>query len=83
VAFAQSDEVNDRFEPMVDLTVERRVAIEVAKKWGLEFEAPIGMSSVSYVAPTTGGAALKVPWSHDDESLHEADAPRPCVSTCE
>ena len=66
--------MDDRFEPMVDLTVERQVAIEFAEKWGLELEAPFGMSNVSYVAPTTGGAVLKVPWSHDDESLHEADA---------
>jgi streptomycin 6-kinase len=32
------------------------------------------MSNVSYVAPTTDGAVLKVPWSGDDESLHEAEA---------
>ena len=54
--------MDDRFEPMVDLTVERQVAIEFAEKWGLELEAPFGMSNVSYVAPTTGGAVLKVPW---------------------
>jgi streptomycin 6-kinase len=59
---------------MVDLTAEKRFAISCAEDWGVTLESPFTFSNVSYVAPTTGGAVLKVAWGGDDEALHEADA---------
>jgi streptomycin 6-kinase len=58
----------------LDLTAERQVALACAKEWGVELEEPFEHSFVSYVAPTSDGAVLKVPWARDDEALHEADA---------
>jgi streptomycin 6-kinase len=58
----------------VDLARERQVALTSAALWGVELEPPFAFSNVSYVAPTTNGAVLKVPWGGDDEALHEADA---------
>jgi streptomycin 6-kinase len=37
-------------------------------------ERPFGFSNVSYVAPTSEGHVLKVPWGGDSEALHEPDA---------
>jgi streptomycin 6-kinase len=58
-----------------DLTDARALAREAAAHWGLTLEAPFAMSIVSYVAPA-GDAVIKVPWTGDDESLHEPDALR-------
>src|ERR1019366_2743998 len=66
--------VNDVFGPNGDLAAEQLMAETCAKEWNLEVDFPFGMSNVSYVAPTTDGAVLKVPWNGDDESLHEAEA---------
>ncbi|MGA2433573.1 MAG: aminoglycoside phosphotransferase family protein, partial [Acidimicrobiales bacterium] len=63
-----------RFEAQVDLADERRVALEIARTWGIKLGRPFEYSSVSYVAPTDDGAVLKVPWRGDDEALHEPDA---------
>ncbi len=65
---------DDTFGPHGDLAVEQRLGESFANEWGLELEDPFAMSNVSYVAPTTDGFVLKVPWHGDDESLHEADA---------
>ena len=59
---------------MVDLSVARAAALEVAALWGEELEEPFAMSNTSFVAPTRSGAVLKVPFEGDDESLHEGDA---------
>ncbi len=59
---------------MVDLSVARATALEVAARWGVELAEPFAMSNTSYVAATTDGAVLKVPFEGDDESLHEGDA---------
>lgn len=64
----------DPFEPMVDLSVERALAMACAKEWGVELEPPFDFSNVSYVAPTTNGLVLKVAWGGDTEALHEPDA---------
>ena len=66
--------MDDVFESQVDLAAERKIAFDFAKTWGIELDPPFKLSNVSYVAPTKDGAVLKVPWAHDDESLHEADA---------
>jgi streptomycin 6-kinase len=60
--------------PQVDLTRERQFALACAAAWGVELEMPFGFSNVSYVAPTTNGQVLKVPWGGDTEALHEPDA---------
>src|SRR5579863_2602384 len=59
---------------MVDLAAEKQCAVKCAEDWGVELEEPFQFSNVSYVAPTTGGAVLKVAWGGDDEALHEGDA---------
>lgn len=66
--------MEDNFESQVDLAVERQLAIDTAVTWGIELEPSFRHSNVSYVAPTRDGTVLKVPWVHDDESLHEAEA---------
>ena len=66
--------MDDRLEPMVDLSAEKRLALFFAEEWGVELESPFKFSNVSYVAPTTEGAVIKVAWGGDDEALHEADA---------
>lgn len=66
--------MNDAVGPNGDLLAEQRLAEAFAKEWRLELEAPFEMSNVSYVAPITNGAVLKVAWHGDDESLHEAEA---------
>ena len=66
--------MNDSSGPTYDLTTERLIAEECARTWGIDLDPPFDMSNFSYVAPTTDGAVLKVAWSGDDESLHEAEA---------
>jgi streptomycin 6-kinase len=66
--------MNETFGPNGDLAAEQLLAEMLAKEWKLSLEAPFEMSNVSYVAPTTDGAVLKVAWLGDDESLHEAEA---------
>jgi streptomycin 6-kinase len=66
--------MSDIFGPRGDLAAERRLAVTCANEWRLALLAPFAMSNVSYVAPTTDGAVLKVAWLGDDESLHEAEA---------
>jgi streptomycin 6-kinase len=64
----------DPFEPMVDLSAERALAVSSALEWGVELEPPFGFSNVSYVAPTTNGHVVKVSWGGDTQALHEPDA---------
>ena len=66
--------MSDTFGPNGDLAAEQLLAETCAKEWRLELKSPFKMSTVSYVAPTTDGAVLKVAWHRDDESLHEAEA---------
>lgn len=66
--------MDDTFGPTGNLAAEQRLAEIFAREWKLELEAPFEMSNVSYVAPTTNGAVLKVACLGDDESLHEAEA---------
>jgi len=60
-------------EPGLDLSMSKAVAIEAARKWGLELGEPFAMAHVSFVAPA-GRGVLKVAWDGDDESLQEGDA---------
>ncbi len=62
------------FHAQVDLSEERDVALATAREWGVQLSHPFTMSNVSYVAPTSDGAVLKVSWLGDDEGLHEPDA---------
>ena len=57
----------------LDLSRSKSIAIEAARKWGLELGEPFAMAHVSYVAPA-GPGVLKVAWDGDEESLHEGDA---------
>jgi streptomycin 6-kinase len=66
--------MNDPLESPLDLTTEKQMANACATESGVEFEPSLEHSFVSYVAPTTDGAVLKVAWGGDDESLHETDA---------
>jgi streptomycin 6-kinase len=60
--------------PQVDLSDEIQIAKACAEEWGVDLGPPFGFSNVSYVAPTSDGAVLKVPWGGDTEALHEPDA---------
>ena len=51
------------------------MALAAATHWGVQLEPAFDLSAVSYVAPA-GDLVIKVPWTGDDESLHEADALR-------
>jgi streptomycin 6-kinase len=62
------------FVPQVNLEEERRLAYACAKEWGVHLEAPFTFSNVSYVAPTSEGAVVKVSWGGDEQALHEGDA---------
>src|ERR1700722_19701942 len=62
------------FERMVNLDDEQRLAYACAKEWGVLLEPPFKFSNVSYVAPTTDGAVVKVSWGGDEQALHEGDA---------
>jgi len=68
--------VSPQIVPQVDLAEEKRIALRCAEHWNVELEPPFAYSNVSYVAPTKDGAVVKVPWSGDDESMHEGDALR-------
>jgi len=59
---------------MVDLSEEIQIAMNCAEEWGIEVGSPFGFSNVSYVAPTSDGAVIKVAWGGDTEALHEPDA---------
>jgi streptomycin 6-kinase len=58
----------------VDLMESERVARQVAAEWNLTLGEPFALSRYSYVAPVGDDAVLKVAWTGDDESLHEAVA---------
>jgi hypothetical protein len=58
----------------VNLSEEIQIAKSCAEKWAVEMGRPFGMSDVSFVAPTSDGAVLKVAWGGDSEALHEPDA---------
>lgn len=60
-------------EPGLNLSMSKAVAIEAARKWGLELGEPFAMAHVSFVAPA-GRDVLKVAWDGDEESLQEGDA---------
>lgn len=57
----------------LDLASLKAVAVEAARRWGLELGPPFPLSTFSYVAPA-GDLVVKVAWDGDDESLHEAEA---------
>lgn len=59
---------------MVDLTMARQTALDIAREWDVTLGPPFEFANVSYVAPAGLDAVLKVSWEGDDESLHEADA---------
>jgi streptomycin 6-kinase len=59
---------------VIDLSIARAKAGEVAREWGLELGEPFAMANVSVVVPTSDGRVLKVAWEGDDESLGEPDA---------
>jgi streptomycin 6-kinase len=59
--------------PRLDLSASKALALEVARRWGLELGVPFALSHVSYVAPA-GDAVLKVAYEGDLESLHEGEA---------
>ena len=59
---------------VIDLSVARATADEVAREWGLDLGEPFALANVSVVVPTHDGRVLKVSWEGDDESLHEPDA---------
>jgi streptomycin 6-kinase len=60
--------------PLVDLARETQLAQELAQEWGITLGAPFALANVSFVAPTSDGAVLKVSWGGDSQALHEADA---------
>jgi streptomycin 6-kinase len=60
-------------EPGLDLSASKALAVDAARRWGLELGEPFALSHVSYVAPA-GDAVLKVAFQGDEESLHEGDA---------
>lgn len=62
------------FERLVNLDEEEHLAHACADQWGVELEPPFEFSNVSYVAPTTDGAVVKVSWGGDEQALHEGDA---------
>jgi streptomycin 6-kinase len=62
------------FERLVNLDDEQRVAYACAEEWGVHLEPPFKFSNVSYVAPTSDGAVVKVSWGGDEQALHEGDA---------
>jgi streptomycin 6-kinase len=62
------------FTPHLDLSQESRIANDLATRWGITLEPHFKYSNVSFVAPTSDGAVLKVPWGGDTEALHEPDA---------
>jgi streptomycin 6-kinase len=66
--------MTESFEPLVNLDDERRLAYECAEEWDVELAPPFKFSNVSYVAPTTDGAVVKVSWGGDEQALHEGDA---------
>lgn len=66
--------MDEPFERHVNLDDERRLAYACATLWGVELEKPFDFANVSYVAPTTSGTVLKVPWGGDDGALHEGEA---------
>jgi streptomycin 6-kinase len=57
-----------------DLGQTKSIAEAVASEWGLELGEPFALSRYSYVAPVGAEAVLKIAWSGDDESLHEAES---------
>jgi streptomycin 6-kinase len=59
---------------VIDLSIARAKAEEVAREWDLELEEPFALANVSVVYPTKDGRVLKVSWEGDDESLNEPDA---------
>jgi streptomycin 6-kinase len=61
-------------QPSVDLSEEIQIAKHCAEEWGFELGPPFQFSNVSYVAPTSNGAVLKVAWGGDTEAIHEPDA---------
>jgi streptomycin 6-kinase len=66
--------VEEQFEGLVNLDEERRLAYACAEEWGVQLAPPFKFSNVSYVAPTTDGAVVKVSWGGDEQALHEGDA---------
>jgi streptomycin 6-kinase len=66
--------MEEPFERQVNLDEERRTAKACAKEWGVHLDPPFAFSNVSYVAPTTDGAVVKVSWGGDEQALHEGDA---------
>lgn len=56
-----------------DLSAAKATALNAAREWGLDLQAPFALSCVSFVAPA-GTGVLKVAWEGDDESWHEGDA---------
>lgn len=66
--------MSDSLGSLGGLAAEKRLAKTFANKWNLTLQAPFAMSNVSYVAPTTDGAVLKVASLGDDDSLHEGEA---------
>ena len=66
--------MEEPFERLVNLEDEERVAYACAEEWGVVLEPPFKFSNVSYVAPTTDGAVVKVSWGGDEQALHEGDA---------
>jgi streptomycin 6-kinase len=61
-------------QPSVDLSEEIQIAKHCAEEWGFELGPSFQFSNVSYVAPTSNGAVLKVAWGGDTEAIHEPDA---------
>jgi N-acyl homoserine lactone hydrolase len=59
---------------VIDLSIARAKALEVAREWNLELGEPFALANVSVVVPTSDGRVLKVAWEGDDESLYEPDA---------
>jgi streptomycin 6-kinase len=60
-------------ERHLDLSTSRAIAMEAARRWGLELGEPFALAHISFVAPA-GRDVLKVAWDGDEESLHEGDA---------
>ncbi len=66
--------VSPAVSSVIDLSLARATALELAREWDLELGEPFALANVSVVFPTRDGRVLKVAWEGDDESLNEPDA---------
>jgi hypothetical protein len=63
------------FTPHLDLSQESRIANDLAARWGITLEPHFKYSNVSFVAPTSDGAVLKVPWGGWTTTLETSHKP--------